>query len=161
MINNDSANIPLNESDKKKLGLVQNRLTVLQEEVLSATKNLDAMQRAIEEGAKNKEYYDTLVASLEVQVQSLKSQKAELEEQVQKSTKNLANHENESSKIASAHVSMKESLDSREAEYTKTLASHTKESERLSRLEKEIAVQTEKIQSTRDAFKKAIEIANW
>lgn len=158
MITNDSPSITLSEADQKKLELVQNRLVVLQGEVLEATKNLDAIEKAIKQGQKNKEYYDTLVESLKPQVDSLEKRADVLKKEITTSEDTLREHISSHAELNAHFDSRKKEHEERESTINKREIVHEKGSTEISKEKSALKKEREELIKIRTVFLKAAQL---
>lgn len=156
MVTNDSPSITLDETDQKKIGLVQNRLTVLQKEVLEATKNLDAIEKAIEQGQKNKIYYDDFIESLRPEVVSLEKRSEDLKQEIVVSEDTLRSHQDAHETMKSHHESKRREHDEREATIQVLNTDAVKKMNELEAYEKHLIQREEKIVKSEQAFRDAL-----
>lgn len=157
MISNDSPSITLDEADQKKIGLVQNRLTVLQSEVLEATKTLDAIEKALEQGQQNKEYYDTLIESLKPEVVSLENKRDALKADIISSEDTLREHQAQHESMNLHHDAKKKEHDERESTVQGMNTNAVKKENELNAYEKHLVQREEKIIKSEQAFRAALE----
>lgn len=157
MVTNDSPSITLTEADQKKIILVQNRLTVLQGEVLEATKNLAALEDAIAQGQKNKEYYDNLVETLRIEAVSLEKRRDEIKDEVRASEMNIQQHGARIDDM-NVHLSKKrQEHDEREERVMHMNNEATKREVMFAKKEDELNMRESRIHSSERAFKIALE----
>jgi chromosome segregation ATPase len=151
MITSPEASVSLKDADKKKIVLVQDRLKVVQDEVLSATKNLAALEQAIAQAAENKKQYDEVIATLEPEVKSLEA----------RSETTLVEHEAQHETIKKDFSSKKEAHDAKEEVLSKQVDEIAKHHQTLATRERAMAAHEEEIHTAHMAFLEAIKAVTW
>ncbi len=157
MISNDSPAITLDETDQKKIGLVQNRLTVLQQEVLEATKNLAAIEDAIAQGQKNKEYYDEIIEGMKPEVDSLEKRKEALKQEITNSEDELRKHIDSHAELNVHFDSRKKEHDNREEALTSLQQEHSVKDKEFAAKHHSLSVREEKIVKAESVLRNALE----
>jgi chromosome segregation ATPase len=161
MITSPEASVSLKDADKKKIVLVQDRLKVVQDEVLSATKNLAALEQAIAQAAENKKQYDEVIATLEPEVKSLEARRDLLKEEVRTSETTLVEHEAQHETIKKDFSSKKEAHDAKEEVLSKQVDEIAKHHQTLATRERAMAAHEEEIHTAHMAFLEAIKAVTW
>lgn len=158
MVTNDSPSITLDEADQKKIGLVQNRLTVLQKEVLEATKALDVIEQAIVQGQKNKEYYEVLTENLKPQVISLTKRADELKQEITSSEDTLRGHISSYADLSADFAEKKKNHDVREDSISKREIEHENSLNQVSHDKLALKKEREDLMKIREAFLKVAQL---
>lgn len=114
MLSSPESSVVLAEADQQKFELVNRRLSTLQREVLSATKELSTLDDEIISTQKAKKYEEEQLIEVTSKVEALRTEQQELILDVAKSKKELAGHREEYGSHAEKHVSKEKEFADRE-----------------------------------------------
>lgn len=157
MVGSPESNVSLTDAEQQKIVLVQNRLTVLQGEVLEATKNLAAVEEAITQGQENKKYYDDLIEQMKPDVVSLEKRRDELKEEIRVSEQTLSQHTKGMDDMRAHFNAKKDEHDAREDTLRAQETSNRSTEEAHAKKDKELISREERIVKSEQVLRTALE----
>ena len=161
MLNSSSKEIQFTAEQKLQTMEWHNRLVNIQEEIEKAKKQLNEVESAIEVKTKHNNYLEEMGSNIEKTIESFKTERDRLTQEVNSSTEKLSNHSQETSKRENA-------LHLREVAVLKDEAGIDVSKKQLEERIKEHSIKVDKlsehqllVEKAREAFLKAAESVVW
>ncbi len=161
MISSPEGNVKLRKEDEKKLELATQRLSVVQHEVLSATKELASLDGEITNARKSKIYLDEQVLITTAHLESLQNERQAVQLAVVEGNKDLDSLQGEHKKIKTVHSKKSSELDERESTVLQAEKDYAQKMLALTTREKQLETDRAEVENARNTFLDAIASVTW
>lgn len=161
MLSTPDSNVVLGDEDQQKIELVNRRLSTLQREVLSATKELATLDDEIISTQKAKKYEEEQLIEVTAKVEELRREQQELVLDVNKSHKDLETHRDQHTKMNSEHNERHSGLEVRERNVLENEKAQAEKELELTISERKLESDRAEVENARNAFLDAISSVTW